>query len=87
YGGQKIVKERHRHRYEANPNYRSKLESQGMIVSGESKGLIEAIELKEHTWFVAVQFHPEFTSRLQAPNLVILEFIKQSLKYTLKDSL
>ncbi|CAM3576393.1 CTP synthase [Helicobacter sp. UBA3407] len=87
YGGQKIVKERHRHRYEANPNYRSKLESQGMIVSGESKGLIEAIELKEHTWFVAVQFHPEFTSRLQAPNLVILEFIKQSLKYALKDSL
>lgn len=87
YGGQKIVKERHRHRYEANPNYRSKLESQGMIVSGESKGLIEAIELKEHTWFVAVQFHPEFTSRLQAPNLVILEFIKQSLKYALKDPL
>lgn len=91
YGGQKIIKERHRHRYEANPKYRSKLESQGMIVSGESNGLIEAIELKEHPWFVAVQFHPEFTSRLQAPNLVILEFIKQSLAYskncTLKDSL
>ncbi|MBD5165834.1 CTP synthase [Helicobacter sp.] len=91
YGGQEIIKERHRHRYEANPKYRSKLESQGMIVSGESNGLIEAIELKEHPWFVAVQFHPEFTSRLQAPNLVILEFIKQSLAYskncTLKDSL
>lgn len=91
YRGQEIIKERHRHRYEANPKYRSKLESQGMIVSGESNGLIEAIELKEHPWFVAVQFHPEFTSRLQAPNLVILEFIKQSLAYskncTLKDSL
>lgn len=91
YGGQKIIKERHRHRYEANPKYRSKLESQGMIVSGESNGLIEAIELNGHPWFVAVQFHPEFTSRLQAPNLVILEFIKQSLAYSknciLKDSL
>lgn len=91
YRGQEIIKERHRHRYEANPKYRSKLESQGMIVSGESNGLIEVIELKEHPWFVAVQFHPEFTSRLQAPNLVILEFIKQSLAYskncTLKDSL
>ena len=51
-----------------------------MIVSGESGGLIEAVELKEHPWFVAVQFHPEFTSRLQAPNAVILEFIKQSIK-------
>lgn len=91
YKGQKIIKERHRHRYEANPKYRPQLESQGMIVSGESNGLIEAIELKEHPWFVAVQFHPEFTSRLQAPNLVILEFIKQSLAYSkncnLKDSL
>ncbi len=90
YQGQKIVKERHRHRYEANPKYRSKLESQGLIVSGESNGLIEAIELKDHPWFVAVQFHPEFTSRLQAPNLVIFEFIKQSLAYSknsIKDSL
>ena len=82
YGGQKVIKERHRHRYEANPKYRLALESQGMIVSGESNGLIEAIELKDHPWFVAVQFHPEFTSRLQAPNCVILEFIKQSIANT-----
>ncbi|TLD85602.1 CTP synthase [Helicobacter sp. MIT 05-5294] len=90
YQGQKIVKERHRHRYEANPKYRAQLESQGFIVSGESNGLIEAIEIQEHPWFVAVQFHPEFTSRLQAPNLVIFEFIKQSLafsKSSIKDSL
>ncbi|MBX7490931.1 CTP synthase [Helicobacter turcicus] len=82
YQGQKVIKERHRHRYEANPKYRAALEAQGMLVSGESNGLIEAIELKEHPWFVAVQFHPEFTSRLQAPNCVILEFIKQSLNFS-----
>ena len=55
-----------------------------MVISGESNGLIEVVELKEHPWFVGVQFHPEFTSRLQAPNLVILEFIKQSLMYHAK---
>lgn len=80
YGGLKIAKERHRHRYEANPKYRQALEEAGLIVSGESDGLIEAIELRDHPWFVAVQFHPEFTSRLQNPNPVILEFVRQALK-------
>lgn len=84
YKGQKTIKERHRHRYEVNPKYREVLEKQGMVISGESNGLIEVVELKEHPWFVGVQFHPEFTSRLQAPNLVILEFIKQSLMYHAK---
>lgn len=84
YKGQKTIKERHRHRYEVNPKYREALEKQGMVISGESNGLIEVVELKEHPWFVGVQFHPEFTSRLQAPNLVILEFIKQSLIYHAK---
>ncbi|ANV97839.1 CTP synthase [Helicobacter enhydrae] len=74
------AKERHRHRYEANPKYRQMLENAGMIISGESDGLIEAVELQDHPWFVAVQFHPEFTSRLQSPNPIILEFVKQSLK-------
>lgn len=80
YNNQKTIKERHRHRYEANPKYRSMLEEKGLIISGESNGLIEAVELANHPWFVAVQFHPEFTSRLQNPNPVILEFVKQSLK-------
>lgn len=84
YKEQKTIKERHRHRYEVNPKYREALEKQGMVISGESNGLIEVVELKEHPWFVGVQFHPEFTSRLQAPNLVILEFIKQSLMYHAK---
>ncbi len=79
YKNQKLIKERHRHRYEANPKYQAMLEKKGMMISGKCNGLIEAIELKNHPWFVAVQFHPEFTSRLQAPNLAILEFIKQAL--------
>lgn len=80
YGNEKIYFERHRHRYEANPKYKKALEDAGMIICGESNGLIEAIEIKDHPWFVAVQFHPEFTSHLQTPNPIILEFIKQSKK-------
>lgn len=78
---QEIVKERHRHRYEANPKYKDALQKAGMCISGESQGLIEAIELQGHPWFVAVQFHPEFTSRLKNPNPIILEFLKQTLHY------
>ena len=79
YGSAKSVKERHRHRYEANPKYKEVFEKAGLIVSGESDGLVEAIELKGHPWFVGVQCHPEFTSRLTRPNPVILGFIKASL--------
>lgn len=81
YGREKVIKERHRHRYEANPTYRTLFEQNGMIVSGESNGLIESIELANHPWFVAVQFHPEFTSRLQRPNPIILEFVRQTQGY------
>lgn len=76
----KKTRERHRHRYEANPKYREILEKNGLIVSGESDGLIEAIELKNHPFFIGVQFHPEFTSRLISPNPVILNFIEASIK-------
>ncbi len=79
YGGAKKIKERHRHRYEANPKYRAEFEKAGLIVSGESDGLIEAIELKDHPWFVGVQCHPEFTSRLTRPNPTILGFIRASI--------
>ena len=80
YGNVKSVKERHRHRYEANPKYKEAFEKAGLVVSGESDGLIEAVELKGHPWFVGVQCHPEFTSRLTRPNPVILGFIKASLE-------
>jgi CTP synthase len=79
YNGQKTIYERHRHRYEANPEYREALESAGMIVTGESNGLIETVEVKDHPWFLGVQFHPEFTSRLQTPNPSILAFVNASL--------
>jgi CTP synthase len=80
YGNEEVYHERHRHRYEANPKYKEQLETAGMIISGQSNGLIEAVELKDHPWFVGVQFHPEFTSHLETPNPIILEFVKQATK-------
>jgi len=79
--GSSLIYERHRHRYEANPAYRERLEEAGMVVTGESDGLIEVVEVENHPWFLAVQFHPEFTSRLQNPNPAILSFVKASIQY------
>ncbi len=79
YDGKKKIYERHRHRYEANTIYKDAYEKEGLLVSGESHGLIEVVELKDHPWFMGVQFHPEFTSRLQKPNKTILSFIEASL--------
>ncbi len=63
YGQDEII-ERHRHRYEFNNNYRDQLEKAGLTISGTSTddNLVEVVELKEHPWFIACQFHPEFTS-------------------------
>ncbi len=62
--GKDVIVERHRHRYEFNNNYREKLQQAGLSISGTSEdgSLVEIIELEDHPWFVAVQFHPEFTS-------------------------
>ncbi len=75
------IYERHRHRYEANPDYREALENAGMSITGESNGLIEAVEVQDHPWFLGVQFHPEFTSRLQTPNPAILAFVQATLHH------
>jgi len=75
-----VIYERHRHRYEANPKYREVLEANGMDITGESHGLIEAVEVVDHPWFLGVQFHPEFTSRLQNVNPSILAFVQASMK-------
>ncbi len=80
YGNNETYYERHRHRYEANPKYKEALEEAGMIISGESNGLIEAVEIEDHPWFVGVQFHPEFTSHLETPNPIILDFVRQATK-------
>ncbi len=79
--GSKVIYERHRHRYEANPKYREALEAKGMEITGESDGLIEAVEVKDHPWFLGVQFHPEFTSRLQNANPSILAFVNAALQH------
>lgn len=84
YNGAELIFERHRHRYEANPEYREALEQAGLIVTGESHGLIEAVEIVDHPWFLGVQFHPEFTSRLQTPNPSILAFVQATLNHAKK---
>jgi len=76
------VIERHRHRYEINNKYRELLEKNGLIVSGiyEKQNLIEIVELKDHSFFIATQFHPEFTSRPNRPHPLFLGFIKTALR-------
>ena len=73
-----IIKERHRHRYEVNINFKNQFEKKGLIFSGNSpdKKLPEIIELKNHPWFIGVQFHPEFKSRPLAPHPLFSSFIK-----------
>ncbi len=80
-----MIFERHRHRYEANPKYREALEQSGMDITGESHGLIEAVEVLDHPWFLGVQFHPEFTSRLQNANPAILAFVNAAQQHKNKD--
>jgi len=78
--GKSSIKERHRHRYEVNINYRKKFEEKGMSFSGLSPNgmLPEIIELENHPWFIGVQFHPEFKSRPLAPHPLFSSFIKAS---------
>ena len=74
----KLIQERHRHRYEVNIDYKDKFEKNGLIFSGLSPDnkLPEIIELKNHPWFIAVQFHPEFKSRPLSPHPLFSSFIK-----------
>ncbi|MBN3491026.1 CTP synthase [Acholeplasma equirhinis] len=80
--GTKEIKERHRHRYEFNNDYKEMFESKGMVVSGmfTERDLVEVIELPNHPWFVAVQYHPEFLSRPLRPHPLFRDFIEASLK-------
>ena len=77
-----LVQERHRHRYEVNNEYRKQLEVAGLIISGTSpdRQLVEAIELKDHPFFIGTQFHPEYISRPLNPHPIFLGFIKACLK-------
>ncbi len=77
------AKERHRHRYEFNNAYREALTSRGLVLSGLSPDdrLVEIVELRDHPWFVATQFHPEFTSRPHRPHPLFSGFVGAALRY------
>ncbi len=79
---EKVICERHRHRYEFNNAYREAIEQAGMIVTGVNpdSNLVEIVEIKDHPWFVAVQFHPEFRSRPDKTHPLFRDFIGASIK-------
>jgi CTP synthase len=81
--GVEVVSERHRHRYEFNTAYRELFEKHGMLVSGTSPDgqLVEIVELRDHPWFVAVQFHPEFRSKPNRPHPLFSGFVRAALDY------
>lgn len=77
------ISERHRHRYEFNNNYREAFEKAGMVFTGinPQQDLVEIIELKDHPWFVAGQFHPEFQSKPDRAHPLFRDFVKAALIY------
>lgn len=79
--GEELIYERHRHRYEYNNEYKKELTEAGLSISGTSPDgrLIEMVEVKDHPWFVGVQFHPELKSRPNRPHALFRDFIKASI--------
>ena len=77
------INERHRHRYEFNNAYREQLEAAGLVFSGLSPdgNLVEAVEIPDHPWFFASQFHPEFKSRPLDPHPLFKSFIRAAIEY------
>ena len=82
YGGEPVISERHRHRYEVNNAYRQQLAAGGLVISGtfQEGRLVEVVELADHPWFVASQFHPEFKSRPTRPAPLFREFVAAALE-------
>ncbi|RNC84698.1 MAG: CTP synthase [Balneola sp.] len=87
--GSDMVYERHRHRYEVNNNLRYKLTENGMLLTGMNpeRDLVEIVEIKEHPWFVGVQFHPELRSTVNNPQALFVDFVKASLKHAKANNL
>ena len=81
----KNISERHRHRYEVNNRYRNKLKKNGLVISGlnEDLGVVEAIEISNHPWYVAGQFHPELKSRVNKAHPLFRNFIKAAVEYNI----
>ncbi len=85
--GVKAIKERHRHRYEYNNKYQEQLENAGMLSTGVNPetNLVEVIELKDHPWFVGVQYHPEYKSTVASPHPIFVAFVKAAHEYAVKN--
>ncbi|MGA0030560.1 MAG: CTP synthase [Flavobacteriaceae bacterium] len=83
YHGQPLINERHRHRFELNNTYRDALEKAGMFASGinPETGLVEAVEITGHPWFIGVQFHPEYKSTVENPHPLFVSFVEAAKKY------
>ena len=81
--GEPVIYERHRHRYEVNNFLRRRLEAAGLVISGTApdERLVEIIELPDHPFFVASQFHPEFKSRPLRPQPLFREFVRAAVEY------
>ena len=82
------ISERHRHRFEVNNEYRELLTQNGMTLSGLSPdgGLVEMIELTDHPWFLAAQFHPELKSRPTRPHPLFASFIEAAAQHARRRS-
>ncbi len=82
YGNAELIYERHRHRFEVSNSYREALEEAGMLLAGQSPDgrLVEIIELRDHPWFVASQFHPEFKSRPEKPHPLFAGFVAAAIE-------
>ncbi|HUP52568.1 MAG TPA: CTP synthase [Longimicrobiales bacterium] len=85
--GVEVISERHRHRFEVNNAYRDTLAEHGLAISGTSPdgGLVEMVEITEHPWFVAGQFHPELKSRPTRPHPLFASFVEAATSYALRD--
>jgi CTP synthase len=83
--GNRTIKERHRHRYEYNNQYKEQLEIAGMKATGlnPETGLVEIIEIPKLSWFVGVQYHPEYKSTVSSPHPLFVAFVKAALKYSI----
>ncbi|MEO0509060.1 MAG: CTP synthase [Verrucomicrobiota bacterium] len=81
--GSANIQERHRHRYEFNNHYRDRIEKSGLRIAGVNpeRDLVEIVEIPDHPWYVAVQFHPEFQSKPNAAHPLFANFIAAALKY------
>jgi len=81
--GSTSIQERHRHRYELNNQFLEQIESAGLSATGTNpqSGLVEAVELEDHPWFVGVQFHPEFKSRVTKPHPLFVAFVKAAMNF------